>query len=377
MNTGNYKENEKINKNEIRIEDDKLALEQFVLNDESNRNSQVLFHEVLKALIIKYNTLSEKERREELVFYLKDNHILLGNITKEIVQTYYNYESLFNNLMPGKAKMFREFTPKIDNNQNNKAFSANNNRNNINNLETFDNIFHNRQKEIKNNLNHYSFYFNGMYFESTDLEKFLKLIDDKYNVIDNDKKLISFLPRIIFFTKNYKKEKNKCENIEEKDFHGYSEIDCSFVLNGKKEVTIEEENITCFNKFDSTDKNFFFNTKNFVKLRIEKDNVVFFEVKSCNENAIDKENKTNILINFINKALQFVSYYEELNLIKKDQKIALIFLYNSSMYSHINNKNDRIKEAYKLIEDNKRIILYIAYFPPFLKFMGPYQRVMA
>ena len=47
------------------------------------------------------------------------------------------------------------------------------------------------------------------------------------------------------------------------------------------------------------------------------------------------------------------------------------------MYSHIKNKNDRIKEAYKLIEDNKRIILYIAYFQPFLKFMGPYQRVMA
>ena len=74
MNTGNYYENKDDNKNEIRIEDDKLALEQFVLNDESNRNSQVLFHEVLKALIIKYNTLIEKERREELVFYLKDNY---------------------------------------------------------------------------------------------------------------------------------------------------------------------------------------------------------------------------------------------------------------------------------------------------------------
>ena len=69
-----------------------------------------------------------------------------------------------------------------------------------------------------------------MYFESIALETFFKLIDDKYDIFNNDKKLISFLPRIIFFMKNTKEEKNKCENAEE--FYGYSEINCVFVLKG-------------------------------------------------------------------------------------------------------------------------------------------------
>ena len=86
MNTSNYYENDE-KKNEIRIEHDELALEQFILNDEKNKNSQVLFHEALKTLIDKYNTLSEEKRREEGIFYLKDDNILLGNITEEISST--------------------------------------------------------------------------------------------------------------------------------------------------------------------------------------------------------------------------------------------------------------------------------------------------
>ena len=368
-----------------------------MLNDEKNRNTQVLFHEVLKTLIIKYNTLSEKERREELVFYLIDNHILLGNIKEEVVQTYYNYKSLFNNLMAGKSMFFREYIPKLDSHSN-KPLSANNIRNSIdsvsnilteyNNLRDYESVveqklgkyesyedYFNKQKKIKYNLNHFSFYFNGMYFQSIALETFFKLIDDKYDIFDNDKKLISFLPRIIFFMKKTKEEKNKCENAEEKEFFGYSEIYCVFVLKGKEEITIEKEKITCFNNFDSKDENVFFNENNFVNLRIEKDNVVFLEVKSRFESVIDKDDKDNILIKFINKALKFVSYYEKINIINKDQKIVLIFLYNSSMYYDIKTENNRIKEAYKLIEDNQRIKLCIAYFQPYLKLMNSYQRI--
>ena len=397
MNTGNYYENDEDTKNEIKIEDDKLALEQFVLNDEKNRNTQVLFYEVLKTLIVQYNTLSEKERREELVFYLKDDHILLGNIKEEVVQTYYNYKSLFNNLMAGKTMFFREFIPKLDSHSN-KPLSANNNINRkdalsdalveyknqcdyesvvnqrLGNYESYED-FCNKQKKIKYNLNHFSFYFNGMYFESIALETFFKIIDDKYDIINNDNKLISFLPRIIFFMKDPKEEKKKCENTEENDFYGYSEIDCGFILKGKEEVIIEKEKITCFNNFDSTDENVFFKQNNFVNLRIEKDNVVFLEVKSRLESVIDKNDKTNILKKFINKALKFVGYYGELNLVKKDQKIVLIFLYNSSMYYDIKIENSRIKDAYELIEGNQRIKLYIAYFQPYLKLMNSYQRV--
>ena len=127
MNTENYYKNEEGHKNEIRIEDDELNLDKFVLNDKKNVNNQVLFHEVLKILIDKYNTLSEEERREEGIFYLKDRNILLGNINEEVVQSYYKYKELFDGLMSGKSRFFREYDPKLDN-DNNKAFSETNSR---------------------------------------------------------------------------------------------------------------------------------------------------------------------------------------------------------------------------------------------------------
>ena len=215
-----------------------------------------------------------------------------------------------------------------------------------------------------------------MYFESIALETFFKLIDDKYDIVENDNKFISFLPRIIFYTKNSKNKKNSINN-KEKDSFGFSELDCVFVLNKDEKVNIEKEKITCFDKFDTIDENVFFNEKNFVNLTIEKDNVVFMEVKSRFESVMDKNDCTNILIKFINKTLKFVKYYEKLNLIKNEQKLVLIFLYNNSMYYNIKVENSNIEDAYKAIKDNKRIKLYIAYFQPYLKLMNSYQRIRA
>ena len=92
---------------------------------------------------------------------------------------------------------------------------------------------------------------------------------------------------------------------------------------------------------------------------------------------MDKNDHSNILIKFINKALKFVQYYEKLNLIKNEQKLVLIFLYNNSMYYDIKVENTNIEDAYKAIKDNKRIKLYIAYFQPYLKLMNSYQRIKA
>ena len=302
MNKENYYENEK-DKNEIIIEEDELNLNQFVLNDEKNRDNQVLFHGVLKIMIDKYNTLSEEQRREEGIFYLKHSNILLGSITEEIIQSYYEYKELFDGLMARKARFFREYYPKLDKNSN-KAFSENNNRynrnNRNNNANTLLNILseyvggrdnltcnnqqllhcedyedhRNKQKKIKYNLEHFSLYFNGMYFESIALEIFFKLIEDKYDRVDSDKKLISFLPRIIFFNKNSEEAKNN----NKKDFYGYSEIDCVFVFNEMEKLKIEKEKITCFDNFNIIDESLFFNKNNFVNLIIEKDNVVFWKL---------------------------------------------------------------------------------------------------
>ena len=101
------------------------------------------------------------------------------------------------------------------------------------------------------------------------------------------------------------------------------------------------------------------------------------EVKSRFESVMDKNDCTNILIKFINKALKFVQFYEKLNLIKNEQKLVLIFLYNNSMYYNIKVENSNIEDAYKAIKDNKRIKLYIAYFQPYMKLMNSYQRIRA
>ena len=393
--------------------DDELKLEQFVLNDEKNRNNQVIFHEVLRILIDKYNTLSEEKRRAEGIFYLKHSKILLGNITEEVVQSFYNYKELFDGLVSGKARFFREYEPKLDNDSY-KAFSDNhgynirygyykNDKNNRNNYALSDNFSEcdqkhdyftckkkqfkyneynehnetrqNKQKKIIYNLNHFSLYFNGMYFEKISVEVFFKLIKEKIDTTDSNKKYISFLPRIIFFNKNSVEAKQYYGNKSQIDFYGYSEIDCVFVLNEKEQVTIEKVKIACFGDFDTKDEIRFFNEKNFVNIIIEKDNVVFLEVKSSFESVIDKNSNKNILKKFINKASKFVSYYEELNLIKKNQKIVLIFLYNNSMYYDIRTENFRIKDAYELIKGNKRVKLYIAYFQPYLKMINSYQHL--
>lgn len=398
MNTENNYDDKGSNKNEIRAKGDELNLNQFILNDLPNRNSKVLFHEVLKTLVYKYNTLNEKERREEGIYFIKDSNILLGNITEEVIQTYNNYKTLYYNLMAGKTRFFREYDPKLDKDSI-KALSENNNANsNLNLLRNAlfefqresDNItcymthkknyknyedYRTNKKKIKYNLKHFSFNFYGMYFETTSLETFFKLIEDECHKVQSDKKLMSTLPRIIFFMKN--PEDKKCyTNKSEKNIYGFSEIDSIFVLNIKEKVGIGKENITCLDKFDINDANLFFNEDNFVNLTLEKDDVVFMEVKSHFESVIDKYGQKNILIKFINKSLKFIEYYEKLNLIKKDQKIVLIFLYNNLMYYNIRVENSRIREAYELIKYNKRIKLYIAYYQSYLKIMNPYQRVI-
>ena len=393
MTTENYYENEKENTNEIRIGDDKLNPKQFILNEKDNKKKQELFHSVLKALVEKYNTVNEEERRKEGIFYLKNYNILLGSINKEVVQSYYNYKTLFDGLMTGKSMFFREYDSQVDNNSN-KAFSENNARKKEDFFlimsefkEKWDYLTNNNfdlsdykerilmKKKLVHNLRYFSFYFNGMYFESIALETFFKLIDDEYDNVNNNSELISFLPRVIFFKKNSQKAKKYNVNKKGKNFLGFSEIDCAFVFKKEEKVKIEKEKIACFNKFDIRDEYDFFNENNFVNLTIEKDNIVFLEVKSNLESFIDKDSRKNILIKFIRKALKFVKYYEELCLIQNNQKIVLIFLYNNTMHYNIKAENNNVEEAYNLIKGNERIKLYIAFFQPYMKLINSYERV--
>ena len=373
--------------NEIKIGNynEILKPNQFVIGDKNHKNTQQLFLYVLKTLIEIYNKSNEVERAKEGVFYLKEDGILLGNIKEEVVQNFKTYKELFNGLMSGENLFYKEYDPKRDDNRALSVLSGekeNPFRKLCDTLSwhsyetvkcemnpklkhlTFEQYIH-RNKKIEYNLNHFSFYFNGLFFEHIATETFFKLIDDKYNEMNNN--IISLLPRIMFYEKD-PKYKNK------NNFGCYSEIDCAFVLKGKELIRFEQEKITCFANFAFTDEYNFYNKNNFVELEIEKDNVVILEIKSRWERLSDNKGQ-NKLITFINKAMKFVDLYRKLNLVKKHQKIVLIYLYDNSMHFDVFNENENLAIAYAHANRIDNLKLYIAYFQPYLKIMNSYDRV--
>ena len=199
---------------------------------------------------------------------------------------------------------------------------------------------------------------------------------------------------MMFYLKN-----DNDKTFASKIHHGYNEIDCAFILKEKDKVVLERDKITCFKGFDSKEESGFYNIDNFEdNITLKKNDIVILEIKSKwfdlkrkkknNKNNSDDNNDNNnndnnnnkdnynLLEKFINKAKRFIEYYEDLNLIKKDQNKILIYLYNYSMWYDIENENDEIKKAYKMIENDDKIQLYIAYFQPYLKLMNSYERVI-
>ena len=320
---------------------DKLHIEQFELNDEKRKNTQILFHSVLDSVIRKYNSLKKQEREEAGIYYMKNKDILLVTINEEYIYQFLEYEKLFRNLMSkDKPLFFPKFDPKkasqysISNKDDNRSNVSKGSQRSHNTHDNFQNrakidkyekkgkYYKNKplkDKEIIYYLKQFSSYFNGMFFESLALETFLNLI---YKNCGKEKDVISFLPRMIFYMKKPGEEDN--------DYHGYNEIDCAFILKEKDEIKIDRGMITCYNSFESIKESEFFHLDNFLEnLTIKKNDVVIIEVKSnwVNLNNIIEENKEkeekdkgNELVKFIKKANAFVQHYEDLNLIKKSQK---------------------------------------------------------
>ena len=385
--------------NEITDPKEQLNISQFELGDDKNSKTQKLFYFVLYNLIEKYNRLGKRDSEKEGIYYLNGDNILLANLTDELVQGYLKYKELFKGLMSGEASYYPKYDP---NKRSNKAFSynndcyeirtcySNNSGNSGKNKYYYTDIsykkmkkkyFNSKQKKdekedkIMYQFNQFANYFNGMYFESIATETFFNLIYKKYTEEDG-KKMICFLPKIIF----YKKKKDQTEG--EKEYHGYNEIDCAFILKEKEEVKIDQEMITCFKSFDINDEEKFYNIDNFKDNPIiQKDNVVIFEIKSKWENLkIIKEkskDQYNLIEKFIRKAKGFVNYYEKLNLIKKNQKKILIYLYDNSLHYNCNIKeeNEEIRRAFDMIKPEDNIQLYIAYFQSYLKMMNSFDRV--
>ena len=380
-----------------------LQVEKFQLK----KNYHALFYSVLCSIINIYNEVPKKESEKKGIYFLEEEKVLLANITKDLVESYYEYEKLFQNLMGGKNTLFQKFSPEFDkmsngswqNNKNHKynialSNSSNNtsNNNEVNNNDNktttsllekkhkcyiTENLNNKKESKIKNNLEEFSNYYNGIYFESMAIESLLRLIDENFSDEEDSKNSVIFLPRIIFYLE--KKIKYQVYKADETKYYGYNEIDCAFILKNKETVVFKREMITFFKSFDAIEESEFFGINNFCELTLFKDDIVLIEVKSSwNELSKKEENKKdngNKLEKFISRAKKFVYFYLKLELIKKTQRVVLIYLYNNSMYFNIEKENQEIKKAYELLKDEKNMELYIAYYQPYVKMFNSFQNI--
>ena len=380
-----------------------LQVEKFQLK----KNYHALFYSVLCSIINIYNEVPKKESEKKGIYFLEKEKVLLANITKDLVESYYEYEKLFQNLIGGNNTMCTKYVPDFDkmsngscqnikNHKYNIALSNNSNNtsnnNEVNNNDNkttasllekkhkcyiTENLNNQKVSRIKNNLEEFSNYYNGIYFESVAIESLLRLIDENFSDEEDAKNAVIFLPRIIFYIE--KKIKYQSYKADETKYYGYNEIDCAFILKNKETVVFKREMITFFKSFDTIEESEFFDINNFCELTLFKDDIVLIEVKSSwNELSKKEENKEdngNKLEKFISRAKKFIYFYLKLELIKKTQRVVLIYLYNNSMYFNIENENREIKKAYELLKDEKNMELYIAYYQPYVKMFNSYQNI--
>ena len=98
-----------------------LDIENFKLK----KNYNALFYSVLCSIIHIYNEVPKEESEKKGIYLLEEENVLLANITKDLVESYYEYEKLFQNLMGGKNTLFQKFAPEFDKMSN---FSDRNNK---------------------------------------------------------------------------------------------------------------------------------------------------------------------------------------------------------------------------------------------------------
>ena len=101
-----------------------LNIENFQLK----KNYNALFYSVLCSIIHIYNEVPKKVSEKKGIYFLEEENILLANITKDLVENYYEYERLFKNLIGGQNTFFTRYVPGFD--KMNNSFQNYNNEDN-------------------------------------------------------------------------------------------------------------------------------------------------------------------------------------------------------------------------------------------------------
>ena len=254
---------------------ERLDIKLFELDNYKNKKCRKFSHFALDSIIDKYNNLGEENSKKEGIYHLKHKNILLTNVAEEIMNNYIDYRVLFDGLIKSENNCFQKFNNYLEG-RSHKDFSFNNNtlmnshifcksdekkkvQNILMNNKHFSNNESNCQNQkMKYKLKYPSFSLNGILFEE-EAETFFKFFNEKYDDKNTDKKEFDFLPRIIF----YKKQFN--ENEDSMNKNGYNFISCSFILKEKEEIKANN-GITWLENLDKINKFSFFNSDDYENL---------------------------------------------------------------------------------------------------------------
>ena len=380
------------------LDSNQLKIDYFQLSYEKNKKRQELFYHALTYLIDTYNTYGAEECRNKNIYYIQSdanstkNNALLANITDSIMEEYFEYKNLFSGLLNCENKFFSEYNEsqhKKKGNSRNSVKSGGQPFRNFNNLDNDDNddiddFFINKnimskscigdyqnysEKKFIYNLDHYSFYFNGVYFEEIAVKYLFKLINENNENNYESEENIKLLPKMIFYEKN---SRNINNISSDKESPGYTEMDCCFILKKIGGVKIEKEKITRFMNLEVEKVSDLCNFQNCQDLDIKENSVVIMEIKSSWLNLYDCQHTKNPLEYFVDNALLFIEIYKKLNLIEEKQDIIFIYMFNNSMAFNIKKDSRLIQNEIEKL-NKKNINLYIAFFQPYCKLLSFYE----
>ena len=382
-----------------------LTIDQFRLKKRYNE----LFYGVLCSIIQIYNKGVKEEIEKNNIYLSKEDGILLANISDNLVERYYEYKKLFNDLMRGQNailhnsdsdfyqinKYYFQEKPIED-----RALSVKNyqsgyllNKSTISISDedkyTSNSCFQKENKsynngcptsEMNSKLSFKSLsYFNGIFFDSETIESLFKITDLNLNNDERAKSIITFLPRILFYMKE---DMKKIQTVQPTNkFNGYNEIDCAFIVKEKEYADSQKNIITFFKDLYTNEELELCGVKNICDITLQNNDVVFLEVKSIfnqyKKEEIEKNKiKSNKILQFVENAKLFIKFYLKLNLIEPNQRIVLIYLYSNYMYFDLDEEKKNINEAKEAIPKGLNIILEITYYKLYMKMMNPYERII-
>ena len=326
---------------EIHDNNNKLNIDNFTINNDMNQKKQPFLHYILYQVILEYNNyqyINDEDKKKNPIYFLKEDKVLLANISDKYIKDYLDYKNLLADLLDGKDN----YSVSNSNDKSDKSKSYGGINYNTSELD--------ERKKIQNNLNNFSNYYNGIFLEEVATKSFLSFFDN-----------ITIFPRIVYYM-----DGKDVDNIHT----GYNELDFIF-YNKDNDVKIPKEKFVTFKMIKKKTVEFY-KTSNFSDIEIKRNSLVFIEVKTTWPSllSVDKNGKKKGISKLSERYEIFLNYFLKLHLVKEDVKIYLIFIYNNSMAFNIESEFNSIINIFDSLKSKKNVELIISYIMPYTKLLN-------